>query len=159
MRRPGAGPLLQKVVGQQSPGSPRCGPDVQHPATDRRCGAALTWGAWWNIVGNMIKVVLDTNVLVAAARSRLGASFAVLSALRQRRFVALASVPLMLEYEAVLKRPEHLLPGGRTVAQVDAFLDALCLHVIAVLNFIKTQRCERRLVRRFVCRLVVPRSV
>lgn len=77
----------------------------------------------------MIRVVLDTNILVSAARSRNGASFAVLTALRQRRFTALASVPLMLEYEAVLKRPEHLQPGARTQAMVDAFLDALCLQV------------------------------
>jgi len=75
------------------------------------------------------RVVLDTNILVAAARSREGASFALLQALREGRFCALASVPLMLEYEAVLKRPEQLVPGLRTMATVDAFLDALCLRV------------------------------
>lgn len=80
-------------------------------------------------MGNMKRIVLDTNILVSAARSREGASFAVLQALRQRRFVALVSVPLILEYEAVLKRPEQLQVGGRTLAMVDAFLDALCLHV------------------------------
>ncbi|MEY4978092.1 MAG: hypothetical protein RLZZ352_362 [Pseudomonadota bacterium] len=80
-------------------------------------------------MGNMIRVVLDTNVLVSAGRSKLGASFALLQALRQRRFTALVSVPLMLEYEAVLKRPEQLLVGGRSPAMVDAFLDALCLYV------------------------------
>ncbi|GHT91811.1 PIN domain-containing protein [Betaproteobacteria bacterium] len=77
----------------------------------------------------MIRAVLDTNILVSAARSRRGASFAVLRALHEGRFTALASVPLLLEYEAVLKRPEHLQPGGRTLAMTDAFLDALCLHV------------------------------
>lgn len=82
-----------------------------------------------HITDNMMRVVLDTNVLVAAGRSRAGASFALLQLLRQRRFVALASVPLLLEYEAVLKRPEQLQAGGRTPAVVDAFLDALCAHV------------------------------
>lgn len=77
----------------------------------------------------LVRVVLDTNVLVAASRSRRGASFALLSLLRQGRFTALSSVPLMLEYEAVLKRPEHLAVGGRTVAMTDAFLDALCLRM------------------------------
>ncbi|MBW7900306.1 MAG: putative toxin-antitoxin system toxin component, PIN family [Rhodocyclaceae bacterium] len=77
----------------------------------------------------MKRIVLDTNILVSATRSRTGASFAVLQALRQGRFTALASVPLLLEYEAVLKRPEHLQAGGRTPAMIDAFLDALCLHV------------------------------
>lgn len=76
----------------------------------------------------MKRIVLDTNILVAAARSRTGASFAVLQALRQNRFAALVSVPLLLEYEAVLKRPEHLVPGQRTQVMVDAFLDAFCLH-------------------------------
>jgi len=40
-----------------------------------------------------------------------GASFALLLALRNGQFNALASVPLMLEYEAVLKRPETT--GGK----------------------------------------------
>ena len=65
-------------------------------------------------------------VLVAAARSRLGASFALLQALRERRFVALVSVPLMLEYEAALTRPEQLTASGRSAAQTNAFLDAFC---------------------------------
>lgn len=73
------------------------------------------------------RIVLDTNILVAAARSKEGASYAILAALRDRRFIALASVPLLLEYEAVLKRPEHLM--GRTPAMVDTFLNALCLFV------------------------------
>ena len=77
----------------------------------------------------MFRVVLDTNILVAAARSRNGASFALLQALRQRRFAALVSVPLMLEYEAVLKRPEHLALGHRTLAMTDAFLDAFSLTI------------------------------
>jgi putative PIN family toxin of toxin-antitoxin system len=75
------------------------------------------------------RVVLDTNILVAASRSRLGASFALLQALRQRRFVALVSVPLALEYEAVLCRPEQLKASGRDEWMTRAFLDALCLCV------------------------------
>ncbi|WP_201209904.1 putative toxin-antitoxin system toxin component, PIN family [Rhodocyclus purpureus] len=77
----------------------------------------------------MSRVVLDTNILVAASRSRLGASFALLQALRNGQYKALVSVPLMLEYEAVLKRPEQLAVSGRSVAMTDAFLDALCLCV------------------------------
>ena len=73
------------------------------------------------------RAVLDTNVLVAAARSSLGASFALLQALRARRFVALMSVPLMLEYEAVLLRPEQLAAASRTADSVIKFLDAFCL--------------------------------
>jgi putative PIN family toxin of toxin-antitoxin system len=74
-----------------------------------------------------LRVVLDTNVLVAASRSRRGASFALLQAMRNRQFLALLSVPLMLEYEAVLKRPEQLAASRRNMPMTDAFLDALCL--------------------------------
>jgi len=38
----------------------------------------------------IMRVVLDTNILVAASRSRSGASFALLLALRNSRFKALA---------------------------------------------------------------------
>ena len=79
-----------------------------------------------------MRVVLDTNVLVAAGRSRNGASFALLQALRNSRFHMLASVPLFLEYEAVLKRPEQLAAGHRSEAMVDAFLDGLALRIETV---------------------------
>ncbi len=75
------------------------------------------------------RVVLDTNVLLAASRSRNGASFALLLALKNGQYSALASVPLMLEYEAVLKRPEQLAVSERTEAMTDAFLDALSLFI------------------------------
>ncbi|MBK5968350.1 MULTISPECIES: putative toxin-antitoxin system toxin component, PIN family [Thiorhodovibrio] len=73
------------------------------------------------------RCVLDTSVLVAASRSRLGASFALLEALRAGRYQALASVPLMLEYEAVLCREGQLEASGRDLATTGAFLDALSL--------------------------------
>lgn len=73
----------------------------------------------------MKRVVLDTNVLIAGLRSRRGASFALLKALRAGRYVAVASVPLFLEYEALLKRESHLLPWGGNSQAVDVFLDAL----------------------------------
>jgi putative PIN family toxin of toxin-antitoxin system len=90
-----------------------------------------------HIIGDMTKlrVVLDTNVLVAAARSRNGASFALLTALRHDQFRLLASVPLFLEYEAVLKRPEQLAAGRRSLAMVNAFLDALALRLEPVSMF------------------------
>jgi putative PIN family toxin of toxin-antitoxin system len=75
----------------------------------------------------IVRVVLDTNVLVAASRSRLGASFTLLRALRSGRYKALVSVPLMLEYEAVLSRPDQLIASARTPAMTAAFLDAICL--------------------------------
>ena len=73
------------------------------------------------------RVVLDANVLVAAARSRNGAAFALLGALRANQFCMLASVPLFLEYEAVLKRPEQLALGQRSVASVCLLYTSRCV--------------------------------
>ena len=72
-----------------------------------------------------MRLVLDTDVMVAALRSDQGASRQLLLAALDRRFVLLVSVPLMLEYEAVLKRPEHLVASGLSVGDVDTVLDAL----------------------------------
>ena len=55
-------------------------------------------------------IVVDTNVLVAATLSPFGASFQILSLLPERRFELLLSVPLMLEYEEVLKREDMRAP-------------------------------------------------
>ena len=42
-----------------------------------------------------------------------------------RTFDILASVPLIIEYEAVLTRPEHLAASGLTSREIDDVLDAL----------------------------------
>jgi putative PIN family toxin of toxin-antitoxin system len=72
-----------------------------------------------------LRIVLDTDVMVAAVRSNVGASRRLLVAALSGRFEPLLSVPLMLEYEAVLKRPKHLRAAGATHADIDAILDAL----------------------------------
>jgi putative PIN family toxin of toxin-antitoxin system len=69
--------------------------------------------------------VLDTSVVVAALRTRLGAGNAVLRLVALRRVVALATPPLFLEYEEVLKRPEHQLVHGLRPEAVDQFLAEL----------------------------------
>jgi len=69
--------------------------------------------------------VLDTDVLVAAFRSDRGASRQLLLAALDRHFELLLSVPLMLEYEAVLKRHEHLAACGLTAGEVERVLDDL----------------------------------
>ena len=45
-------------------------------------------------------------------RRKTGASRQILLAVLDRRFELLLSIPLMLEYEAVLSRPEHLAASG-----------------------------------------------
>lgn len=71
-----------------------------------------------------MRVVLDTSVLVAAWKSRSGASFALLQHLRAGDFEIALSVPLVIEYEAVLLRHLH---SGLSPADVEAFVDYLCL--------------------------------
>ncbi len=73
----------------------------------------------------MFRAVIDTNILTAARRSRTGASNALLRAADEGTFRMLVSVPLFLEYEAVLTRPEHLLASRLTEQQVNEFLDYL----------------------------------
>jgi putative PIN family toxin of toxin-antitoxin system len=70
-------------------------------------------------------IVLDTNVLVAATLSPFGASFQILTLVPQRRFELLLSVPLMLEYEAVLKRDDMRAQSHLTLEEIDVLLDTL----------------------------------
>jgi putative PIN family toxin of toxin-antitoxin system len=77
----------------------------------------------------VLRIVLDTSVVVAGLRTRLGAGNAVMRLVTHRRVVALATPPLFLEYEDVLKRPEHQLVHGLTPAAVDEFLAELAALV------------------------------
>jgi putative PIN family toxin of toxin-antitoxin system len=70
-------------------------------------------------------MVLDTTVMVAALRSAAGASRQLLVAALEKRFELLLSVPLMIEYEAVLTRKEHLKAAGLQVADVVELLNAV----------------------------------
>jgi len=72
-----------------------------------------------------VQIVVDTNVLVAAARSNAGASFELLRlfATGDTRWQLNLSTALLLEYEAVLKREQHR--QGRSLTVVDRFLDDL----------------------------------
>src|ERR1700730_3470385 len=73
----------------------------------------------------MRRIVLDTSVVVAGLRTQRGAGNAVLRLVAPRRLVALATPPLFLEYEDVLKRPEHRLAHGLATAAIDEFLAEL----------------------------------
>ena len=58
-----------------------------------------------------MKIVLDTNVLVMALRSRRGASFRLLSELPAKDFEIVLTIPLHTEYQDVLSRPQILELG------------------------------------------------
>ena len=76
----------------------------------------------------MRRIVLDTNVIIAALRSTTGASHAILEMVHQGRVVPLLSVPLLLEYEEVAKRPgmvPHL-----SHEDIDAVLDLFASRAV-----------------------------
>ncbi|MDR9365147.1 MAG: putative toxin-antitoxin system toxin component, PIN family [Balneolaceae bacterium] len=71
------------------------------------------------------QIVLDTNVIYAALRSKRGASYWLLSLLDSDKFEINLSVPLVIEYEDVLKRKIDSLTF--TERKIDQFLDYLCI--------------------------------
>lgn len=79
-----------------------------------------------------MKLVLDTNVVVSAVRSRTGASNPLLIAGFRRRFVWCCSVPLFYEYEDVLNRAELLLDAGVSRGQMGDFLTDIAATVTPV---------------------------
>jgi predicted nucleic acid-binding protein len=68
-----------------------------------------------------LRVVFDTSVLVAAVRSRQGASFALVSSIPTPEFQPCLSVGLYAEWQDVLTRPENI-PPGQTVEDALAFV-------------------------------------
>jgi len=72
-----------------------------------------------------VYAVLDTSVLVAGLRSKRGASFQILQAIRRRDIRIAVSVALVLEYESVLRRP-GLIPHFAT-QDIEKIVDGLCL--------------------------------
>jgi putative PIN family toxin of toxin-antitoxin system len=72
-----------------------------------------------------MRAVLDTNVVVAGLRSRRGASYRLLESLPSRLFTPLLSVPLMFEYEAVLKRERQRAAMALGMSDVESVLDML----------------------------------
>jgi putative PIN family toxin of toxin-antitoxin system len=82
-----------------------------------------------------MKIVFDTDVLVAALRSRTGASNALLRALRQGQIEAVASLPMLLESGAVPMRPEQRQVTGMSVKDMGVFLDGLAALLTPVVPY------------------------
>ena len=77
------------------------------------------------IYETMTTVVFDTNILVSALRSDMGASYALISKLPSEKFQFALSVPLYVEYQAVLTRKENMT-GASSKEDILAFLRYLC---------------------------------
>ena len=69
------------------------------------------------------RIVVDTNVLVSALKSRKGWSFNLLARLGKGEFEHVVTVPLLIEYEDVLHR-KGMVPISRVA--VDDVLDYVC---------------------------------
>lgn len=96
----------------------------------------LTLYLIYHIICNM-RCVLDTDVLIAGLRSAKGASREIIAMVGRKEITAVATISMMAEYEAVLKRTEHLEAANLTMEDVDTLLDALAsLFVPVVPHFL-----------------------
>lgn len=77
----------------------------------------------------MLRIVMDTDVIVAAARSPQGASAELIRHAIQGNIQLVSSTALTLEYEAVCTRQKHREAAGISHEEMLLFLDgiaALC---------------------------------
>src|SRR3974377_876093 len=70
-----------------------------------------------------VRLVLDTDAVVAAMRSPSGASASIIRAVRHTHATRLLKVPLAIEYEPICKRPDPRAAAGLSVREVDTFVD------------------------------------
>jgi len=82
-----------------------------------------------------MRIVMDTDVLVAAFRSPTGASREIVRLLYEGAIEGVASVPLMLEYEEVMLRPEQREATGLDVSDVHTILDQLAVVLHPVMTY------------------------
>lgn len=71
---------------------------------------------------------MDTNVLIAALRSRRGASFEVFRRLRLGQWTAVISNHLLYEYEEIMGQQSAAL--RLTTADIDQLLNAICARSV-----------------------------
>lgn len=70
-----------------------------------------------------MRIVVDSDVVLSGLMSPAGASRVLLRGIRAEAITPLVNVAMMLEYEAVLKRPQNLVSTGLTSTEIDQFLD------------------------------------
>ena len=72
-----------------------------------------------------MRLVLDTDVVVAAMRSPRGASAELLRRIDGGKAVMLLTVALALEYEAICTLAEHRLASGLSASEAGIYVDGL----------------------------------
>ncbi len=81
-----------------------------------------------------MRVIVDTNVVIAAFRSPRGASARVLDLAIAGELIIVCNPALFLEWEAVLKRVEHLSASKLTLEEADKAIRALACLVEPVMS-------------------------
>jgi putative PIN family toxin of toxin-antitoxin system len=76
-------------------------------------------------INKKMRIVLETNIFVSALKSSRGASYALISQLPSDQFQIVLSIPLYIEYQDVLTRPEHM-SGSSTAEEILAFVRYIC---------------------------------
>lgn len=79
-----------------------------------------------------MRLVIDTDVLVAAMRSPAGASAALLVLLLKKQASMPVSVALILEYEATCMIAEHRLVAGASEQDIKNMLDTIIAVAVPV---------------------------
>ena len=90
-----------------------------------------------------MKLVLDTDVLLSGLRSTVGASRVLLLAVEAGVVTPLVSVATVIEYEAVLKRAEHLQAARLDAEEVDRFLDDFVAQADHITLHLRTRPAVR----------------
>ena len=72
-----------------------------------------------------MRLVLDTDVVVAAMRSPRGGSAELLRRIDGGKAVMLLTVSLALEYEAICTLAEHRLASGLSASEANIYVDGL----------------------------------
>ena len=75
---------------------------------------------------------MDTDILIASVRSKTGASRSIMQMIERRQLTAVATVPMLIEYEAVLTRPEHLAAGNLTRHGAENIINALAALLLPI---------------------------
>ena len=77
------------------------------------------------LMNELYQVVIDTNVVVSALRSKRGAYYLLLSLLGKGKFDIYISVPLVLEYEEATRKARWKgKPHGNYISDI---IDYICL--------------------------------
>ena len=83
----------------------------------------IPWDVYYD--RTLLRLVLDTSIVIAALRSRVGASNEILRLVAMGSVTGLVTPALFLEYEEVMTRTEHRTAHGLNDRDIERFLAAL----------------------------------